>query len=397
MSSSGKTRAPALLVERCMRRFPPQLETARHVLSASAAMAFAAATRTGSAAPSAHFSTAPSPVAMSSSSAARESASPGAPPAGSATETSPEGNHWPSPSLKSATADSSPSKARAACSFPVRGLRAALAATKEEPPRGSVRPIFWHGQWPFFGRPEHSASAPLLVATRRPASPHVAPSTSPSPSTPPRAKGEASPPPSSRTSTPSRPRASAATAPAPLEASSDGCCSADHFMSTRCSNFCTSAGDPASAADSPRPSASGASAATRRCASCMTSMSLCASAPISRRSQPPVWHHSLRVPRRDQGDIQGCMWDGQRMTRPSCLRNMRSPLICSMTRPMQMYTHMPIIVRTAPRKSFQGQSAGIVSLAFLWNVVGALAPLAAFISCCRQVCPGSSLLGGATR
>mmetsp|Transcript_95279 Transcript_95279/g.284513 ORF Transcript_95279/g.284513 Transcript_95279/m.284513 type:complete len:269 (-) Transcript_95279:557-1363(-) len=264
----------------------------------------------------------------------------GARPAGITTETSPAGSHWSCSSLKSAMLDSSSVKATAMRALPVSGSRAAVAAAKEEPPSGSFRLIAWQGQTPSLGRPTHSASAPLLVVRRRPISPQEAPSTSPKPSIPSSAKGETSPrtEPSgcTCTRTPSRVREMAATEPAPLDAISDGCCFADHFMPTRLSNLCAGTGCAADTAGCPSPSASGAKMDIRRCASCIIAISFSPSAPMRRRSQPPVWHHSLRVPKRDQGDIHGCMWDGQRITRPSCFRNMRSPFTCSMTRPMQM-------------------------------------------------------------
>mmetsp|Transcript_51618 Transcript_51618/g.160147 ORF Transcript_51618/g.160147 Transcript_51618/m.160147 type:complete len:339 (-) Transcript_51618:1556-2572(-) len=338
MSSSGLESTPILRVERCARRLPPQLETACHVCSTSVAIAFAAATRTGSSASSAHFRTPPSPVEMRSSSAARDMERWGARPAGTATETSPAGSHSLVSSLKRAMFDSSPVKATAARSLPVRGSRAAVAAAKEEPPNGSVMLIRWHGQTPSVGKPRHSASNPLLLVRRRPASPQDAPSTSPKPSTPPNTKGNALPraEPSgwTCTSTPSRARERAATGPAPLEAINDNCCFADHFISMRCMSVCI--GTAAGVAGCPRPSASGARTDMRRWASCAIAASFWPSTLMRRRSHPPVWHHSLRVPKRDQGDIHGCMWDGQRITRPSCFRNMRSPLMCSTTRPMAM-------------------------------------------------------------
>mmetsp|Transcript_59466 Transcript_59466/g.159260 ORF Transcript_59466/g.159260 Transcript_59466/m.159260 type:complete len:217 (+) Transcript_59466:210-860(+) len=206
-------------------------------------MAFAAATRTGSWVPSPHFRMPPSPVEMRSSSAARDMERYGARPAGTATETSPAGNHSSNSSLKSAMLDSSPLKVTAAWSFPVSGSRAAVAVARAEPPRGSFRLIFSHGQMPSFGKPRHSASAPLLVVRRRPASPQEAPSTSPTPSMPRSANGKVSlrrePSGCMCMRMPSCPRERATSEPVLLEAINDGCCFEAQFMSVRCSSFCT--------------------------------------------------------------------------------------------------------------------------------------------------------------
>mmetsp|Transcript_26892 Transcript_26892/g.68025 ORF Transcript_26892/g.68025 Transcript_26892/m.68025 type:complete len:210 (-) Transcript_26892:844-1473(-) len=116
-----------------------------------------------------------------------------------------------------------------------------------------------------------------------------------------------------------------------------------------------------------------------------------------RRSQPPAWQFSWRVPLRVQGAIQGCMCEGQRSTRPSCFSRKRSPLICSKPRPNMMRTHMEIDVMMAPLKSFHGSMECEHSLAFLWGMFWPFWPLAAFISCVRHVWPGSRYLGADTR
>eukprot|EP00411_Alexandrium_monilatum_P011799 CAMPEP_0175267206 /NCGR_PEP_ID=MMETSP0093-20121207/43724_1 /TAXON_ID=311494 /ORGANISM="Alexandrium monilatum, Strain CCMP3105" /LENGTH=107 /DNA_ID=CAMNT_0016561825 /DNA_START=132 /DNA_END=451 /DNA_ORIENTATION=+ len=105
------TLPPILRVERWARRLPPQLDTARHVCWEFDDMALAAIMRVDLLAPMSHLSTPPSPAEMRSSSAAGDMERRGAPPAGTATETSPSGSHSSASSLKSATLDSSPAKA----------------------------------------------------------------------------------------------------------------------------------------------------------------------------------------------------------------------------------------------------------------------------------------------
>mmetsp|Transcript_112292 Transcript_112292/g.356829 ORF Transcript_112292/g.356829 Transcript_112292/m.356829 type:complete len:210 (+) Transcript_112292:978-1607(+) len=142
-----------------------------------------------------------------------------------------------------------------------------------------------------------------------------------------------------------------------------------------------------------RASAKGAKAAIKLCAMDATSVW-----PAERRrSQPPAWHISWRVPLRVQGDIQFCTCTGPRSNQPSCISSWRSPLTCSKPRPNMMKTHMEIAVIQAPLKSFHGSMAGSHSRAFVCGAVWPFWPLAAFISCVRQVWPGSRYLGADTR
>mmetsp|Transcript_16576 Transcript_16576/g.47013 ORF Transcript_16576/g.47013 Transcript_16576/m.47013 type:complete len:204 (+) Transcript_16576:721-1332(+) len=124
----------------------------------------------------------------------------------------------------------------------------------------------------------------------------------------------------------------------------------------------------------------------------------CQGCACRRRSEPPVWAHSLRVPWRDQGGIHGCMCEGQRSTRPSCFRSCLSPLVCSTTRPIMINTHMEQPVSRAPRNTLHGKSCGsAMSFAFS-GLVEDLNVLAAFISCCRHLGASfSSCVGGVTR
>mmetsp|Transcript_45598 Transcript_45598/g.97431 ORF Transcript_45598/g.97431 Transcript_45598/m.97431 type:complete len:200 (-) Transcript_45598:1865-2464(-) len=146
----------------------------------------------GSGCPTGHFSAPPWPVEMRSSLAAADSEKFGTLFEGRGICTSPAGSQAPSSSSKSTMLES-PLKATAARSRPESGTRAAAAASREEPPRGNGMATCWQAQKPSEpGRPPHSASAPLAVATRRPEPPQEAPSSSPRPSVPRKAKEEGS-------------------------------------------------------------------------------------------------------------------------------------------------------------------------------------------------------------
>mmetsp|Transcript_60363 Transcript_60363/g.171048 ORF Transcript_60363/g.171048 Transcript_60363/m.171048 type:complete len:286 (+) Transcript_60363:719-1576(+) len=280
---------------------------------------------------------------------------------------------------------SSPSKATTAR----RMLVLCLATATALKPAGSASTDIWRqAHLPPAAAPEHSASLPPEVTTSSPDSSHVTAWISPSmPSSWKRVESFS---PIDWTSAPRPPlRSKVATMPA-CEARRAGWKSAGHWTPACC--ISASLGARTLLEGMSKASARGAKAAAKRCANDVTLFW-----PARRRSQPPAWQFSWRVPLRVQGDIQGCMCEGQRSTRPSCFSRKRSPLICSKPRPNMMRTHMEIDVMMAPLKSFHGSMECEHSLAFLWGTFWPFWPLAAFISCVRHVWPRSRCLGADTR
>mmetsp|Transcript_104328 Transcript_104328/g.336276 ORF Transcript_104328/g.336276 Transcript_104328/m.336276 type:complete len:215 (-) Transcript_104328:479-1123(-) len=90
---------------------------------------------------------------------------------------------------------------------------------------------------------------------------------------------------------------------------------------------------------------------------------------------------------------EGCHEDGarRRFQRPE-----QRPTALMMAKAASLRSrenHMPHVVMMATRKSFQGNMACWLSLANFWGTDWPFEPLATFISCVRQVCPGSRYLG----
>mmetsp|Transcript_66183 Transcript_66183/g.214015 ORF Transcript_66183/g.214015 Transcript_66183/m.214015 type:complete len:234 (+) Transcript_66183:289-990(+) len=212
--------------------------------------------------------------------------------------TSPAVVQTPSAPASRSTRVSSPSKAAAA-----RKPEAVLEATAARRPAGNgVAVERWQDQTPSIGEGPHSASEPLEAVRSRPASFQEAPTMWPRPATPESTKGVAKEVFKSTTAPRPAARSKAATEPSWAARSSgrrpsgnwtEAFFGAVSMLSTgrACGVFVS------------RASARGPRAAARRWATWASSP--CSA--LRRRSQPPAWQNSVRMPLRVQGLIQGCM------------------------------------------------------------------------------------------